>query len=793
MLQSLTLFSATGLSQHVSVGDFVGSGSYGTVHLLDVDGATVVGKRAWTRGELQEQHPTFTEKDLYEKEGRCRSYWRTEEHCFKKLGSFKGIPNFRGSRMDSEKRNWMLFDPILSSKSSRPASSLLEIMAQDRLTYQNDKENHLSLLSKHLVVSTKREKVASLTETLDIVLEQLLEVLCFVHSNKVVHRDIKPGNLLVASGRLILLDFGSAADMETAGLLKSNIGLSETVAVSPIYAAPELFVDPNRDPEKFDCFSVALLFCQLLFQYLDERIDAGFRQQLEKANFNLDAWLQTELQGKVRPSGLEDALEILEERPGLWNLLQAMLHQDPVFRLSSQDALNQWHRVKDRQVLRDVDGSYLMEVLESLDLCIIPPSRPLHFVATFDRNEPLGLLLAESDTDSSKIENIVDAERWTQIKEDAISGEVYVQGIIHDGQAESMGIFEVGDRLQGVGELPLAEGGFQRAINMLQDQPKKAKFVTLHFDRKANVVGSNDNLPIASMEGPIIVADQGAWSRRGKRFAQEDAFILHEVHDTRERSVLLAGVMDGHLGTAASKLVQAELPIHFSDELLRHLGKSTSEMLSAAWEATSQSYWANCLSSDECVADYDPREGFLNANTGSEDAVAGTTAAIMALDKKLGHIAVLNCGDSRGVILNSQGLPIFQTIDHKPDMDMERLSEGRKLGKDYSLPQCRFSKWFLLVGEYEYAVSRSLEGPLATSKGIANTPDISVIQAEAGMSGLIASDGLWEVIDTEEVCLILTNLRGMGKGAGDAAKTICSMAIERGSSDNVSVVILYLE
>jgi serine/threonine protein phosphatase PrpC len=68
-----------------------------------------------------------------------------------------------------------------------------------------------------------------------------------------------------------------------------------------------------------------------------------------------------------------------------------------------------------------------------------------------------------------------------------------------------------------------------------------------------------------------------------------------------------------------------------------------------------------------------------------------------------------------------------------------------------------------------------------------------VIQAEAGMSGLIASDGLWEVIDTEEVCRILTNLRGMGKGAGDAAKTICSMAIERGSSDNVSVVILYLE
>jgi len=35
-------------------------------------------------------------------------------------------------------------------------------------------------------------------------------------------------------------------------------------------------------------------------------------------------------------------------------------------------------------------------------------------------------------------------------------------------QAEEMGIFAVGDRLQGVGELPLAAGGFEKAVEMVR-------------------------------------------------------------------------------------------------------------------------------------------------------------------------------------------------------------------------------------------------------------------------------------------------------------------------------------
>jgi len=99
----------------------------------------------------------------------------------------------------------------------------------------------------------------------------------------------------------------------------------------------------------------------------------------------------------------------------------------------------------------------------------------------------------------------------------------------------------------------------------------------------------------------------------------------------------------------------------------------------------------------------------------------------------------------------------------------------------------------LEVGDYDYAVARSLEGPFATSKGIVSASDVSVVQVEPGMTAMVATDGLWEVIDSEEACLIVSSLRKQKTSAGDAAKTLCSLAYDKASSDNVSVVVLYLD
>jgi serine/threonine protein phosphatase PrpC len=273
--------------------------------------------------------------------------------------------------------------------------------------------------------------------------------------------------------------------------------------------------------------------------------------------------------------------------------------------------------------------------------------------------------------------------------------------------------------------------------------------------------------------------------------------VVVEVHDTKDRSILLAGIMDGHLGKAASSEVQNSLPIYFSEEVLRDAGNGDTPveaLLQRAWEDTCDAYRLACTSEDECIADYDSSEGILMANTGSADTAAGTTTCVVALEKKTSNLTVLNCGDSRGLVIDSKGGLVFKTYDHKPDRETERFAQGIKQGLNYGVPGCRMSRWYVPVGDYEYAVSRSLEGPFATSKGIVSTPDISTLQATSGTTVAVASDGLWEVMDSTHVANIAHRLRfEQGMSAGDAAKTLCSMALERGSTDNVSVVILYLE
>lgn len=147
--------------------------------------------------------------------------------------------------------------------------------------------------------------------------------------------------------------------------------------------------------------------------------------------------------------------------PGVWRLLGDMLRRDPEQRVSSQEALRRWQQLLKSN--KATDGPFFESVVALMDQCeVARPTvqRPLHFIATFRRNVPLGLVLFEVDTEMNSPE-------WVEATADAEQGEVFVQSILSDSQADQMGIFEVGDRLQGVGELPLMNMGFTRVVEMV--------------------------------------------------------------------------------------------------------------------------------------------------------------------------------------------------------------------------------------------------------------------------------------------------------------------------------------
>jgi serine/threonine protein kinase len=147
-----------------------------------------------------------------------------------------------------------------------------EIKLHKKLHHQNivnfehffeDKENVYILLelcsNQTLNDFLKRRKRLSEIEV-QCFLMQIIKALKYIHSHKIIHRDLKLGNLFLTSKlELKLGDFGLAAKLEFDGQRR------RTVCGTPNYIAPEILEKKNGHSFEVDIWSLGVVAYTLLF------------------------------------------------------------------------------------------------------------------------------------------------------------------------------------------------------------------------------------------------------------------------------------------------------------------------------------------------------------------------------------------------------------------------------------------------------------------------------------------------------------------------------------------------
>lgn len=175
----------------------------------------------------------------------------------------------------------------------------------------------------------QRERRLPIRTAVDFAL-QIADVLVYLHDRNVVHRDLKPGNIMIQPAeRIKMMDFGIAFDTSLRRITWS--GLSQSMG-TPDYMAPEQ-IKGQRGSARTDIYSLGIILFEMLtggVPFSGDNVYAAMQAKMLE-----NPVPPRRLRNDITPQLEETVLHAIERNPGdrfqsALEFLDALAHPEDV-------------------------------------------------------------------------------------------------------------------------------------------------------------------------------------------------------------------------------------------------------------------------------------------------------------------------------------------------------------------------------------------------------------------------------------------------------------------------------